>query len=288
MSNTAPRYRMFEAAQTHVPKINPELAVEIGLNESLIFQQIAFWISNSEHIHDGRCWVFKSAAQLHEESFPFLSRVTITRALERLTNELHLLDRRDDLNKRKGDRTYWYALNVEYVSRLTSVVLMETPTNVQNEQPNVQNEQPLPDIPTDIKTDDDDARARKGGWPAQRDAAPDAEPDVNIFSLYHATFGRLVSNPLLADDLKDMAAQYPPDWISDAFREAALANATSHKYARRCLENWRLHGRARPQADRPATPKGKPRLNPDDAFLSEDELNAIRPDGTEYLVTYAH
>jgi hypothetical protein len=96
--------------------------------------------------------------------------------------------------------------------------------------------------PTQIQDDDDDAGAREGG---------------NIFALYHTTFGQLVSNPILADDLKDMQAEYPAQDIADAFRAAALANARSIKYVRSCLENWRINGRDKPKpVDRPATPKG--------------------------------
>jgi DNA replication protein DnaD len=109
----------------------------------------------------------------------------------------------------------------------------------------VQGSAPKPSVEPSVNTkteDDDDAGAREG---------------ENIFTLYHTTFGQLVSNPILADDLKDMQAEYPPQDIADAFRAAALANARSIKYVRSCLENWRINGRDKPKpADRPATPKG--------------------------------
>lgn len=81
---------------------------------------------------------------------------------------------------------------------------------------------------------------------------------LNIFALYHTTFGQLVSNPILADDLKDMAAEYPEQDIRDAFREAGLANSRSIKFVHACLENWRLHGRTPSQNAPPrmATAKG--------------------------------
>jgi DNA replication protein len=56
----------------------------------------------------------------------------------------------------------------------------------------------------------------------------------NIFSLYEQTVGLL--SPLIADELRDAEASYPPGWIEDAFREAARQNARSWAYVRKVLE----------------------------------------------------
>lgn len=105
------------------------------------------------------------------------------------------------------------------------------------------------------------------------------EPDsneFNIFALYHTTFARMVSNPILADDLKDMAATYPHDWIQDAFKQAALANATSHKYALTCLQRWQKEGR---------TPKPNVRIVPSQEKKqahSTPPVNTSKPKRAEY------
>lgn len=164
---TATRWAVYEPADMWVPRINVELAKELNdLYDSLVFTQMAFLIRISNHIHDGRYWAYKTADELWQESFPFFSRPTIAKALQRLCDTHHLLDRRNDLNQRKGDRTYWYAINVEYASRLRSIVLVpvDKPTIVPQEQA-------LPDITTE---------SLKDSLPRQKNAWYDA-----IESIWH-------------------------------------------------------------------------------------------------------
>ena len=73
----------------------------------------------------------------------------------------------------------------------------------------------------------------------------------NIFSLYEANVGML--NPIIADELKNAEAQYPADWIEDAFREAAVQNVRNWRYIERILENREREGGRRGEGD------GKPR-----------------------------
>ncbi|MDP3063508.1 MAG: DnaD domain protein [Chloroflexota bacterium] len=66
-------------------------------------------------------------------------------------------------------------------------------------------------------------------------------PRENIFALYEENIGMLT--PLLAEELKEAEASYPPDWIRDAFREAVERNKRSWSYIRRILERWATEGR---------------------------------------------
>jgi DNA replication protein len=78
----------------------------------------------------------------------------------------------------------------------------------------------------------------KAGSPAP---APVAEqPD--IFTLYEQNIGMLT--PMIADELRDAEKLYPPDWIRDAVKEAALHNKRNIKYITRILENWSVEGRS--------------------------------------------
>jgi DnaD/phage-associated family protein len=63
----------------------------------------------------------------------------------------------------------------------------------------------------------------------------------NIFALYEENIGMLT--PLLAEELKEAEASYPPDWIRDAFQEAVERNKRSWSYIRRILERWATEGR---------------------------------------------
>jgi hypothetical protein len=102
--------------------ILPELAVLIGLNESIILQQIHYWLQKSEHIHDGHVWVYNSIPQWCEQ-FPFLSQRSIERAIANLRNKSLVLTT-DKYNKLRQDRTLWYTINYEVLE-----ALQEKPSN---------------------------------------------------------------------------------------------------------------------------------------------------------------
>src|SRR5438105_5231436 len=63
----------------------------------------------------------------------------------------------------------------------------------------------------------------------------------NIFVLYEQNIGLL--SPLLADQLKDAADQYPPEWIEAAFREAVQYNKRKWSYISAILRRWETEGR---------------------------------------------
>ena len=95
--------------------IIPELAVLIGLNESIILQQIHYWLQKSTHFYDGRAWVYNSIPQWCEQ-FPFLSQRSIERALASLKNLRLILTA--NYNKLKQDRTLWYAIDYDELESL--------------------------------------------------------------------------------------------------------------------------------------------------------------------------
>jgi len=86
------------------------------------------------------------------------------------------------------------------------------------------------------------AAIERGEWPDGLDAAPQQAQvqRPNIFVLYEQCVGSIAS-PVLADDLRDAEATYPPDWIEEAFREAARQNARNWAYVRKILENRDHH-----------------------------------------------
>lgn len=63
----------------------------------------------------------------------------------------------------------------------------------------------------------------------------------NIFVLYEQNIGLL--SPLIAEELKDAADQYPPEWIEAAFREAVQQNKRKWSYIRAILRRWETEGR---------------------------------------------
>lgn len=74
--------------------------------------------------------------------------------------------------------------------------------------------------------------AHKAEW-AIAPAAPRTAPP-NIFTLYEQTIGLL--SPLLADELRDAEESFPPEWIAEAFRQAARQNVRSWAYVHKILQ----------------------------------------------------
>ena len=63
----------------------------------------------------------------------------------------------------------------------------------------------------------------------------------NIFVLYEQNIGLL--SPMIAEELKDAADQYPTEWIEAAFREAVQQNKRKWSYIRAILRHWETEGR---------------------------------------------
>ncbi len=85
-----------------------------------------------------------------------------------------------------------------------------------------------------------DVYARSGGDEKVRALHVEVERP-NIFVLYEQNIGLLT--PLIAEELKDAANQYPTEWIEAAFREAMYHNKRKWSYIRAILRRWETEGR---------------------------------------------
>ena len=83
------------------------------------------------------------------------------------------------------------------------------------------------------------------GGRTERDAeaslGASVEERPNVFRIYEENIG--VITPMAAELLKDMEAEYPPEWIAEAFGQAVLANARNLRYIEAVLRRWRDDGR---------------------------------------------
>ena len=88
------------------------------------------------------------------------------------------------------------------------------------------------------------ARARAGEIALKPDTVVQpiaAEPRPGIFRLYEENIGTITA--LIGDRLLEAADEYPPEWIEQAFREAAELNKRNWRYIERILQNWSQEGR---------------------------------------------
>lgn len=67
------------------------------------------------------------------------------------------------------------------------------------------------------------------------------EQRPSIFRLYEEYIGTIT--PIIGDRLVEAEDAYPPEWIEDAFREAAELNVRNWRYIEKMLKNWAEEGR---------------------------------------------
>ena len=99
--------------------IMPQLACKIGLNESVILQQIHYWNQINQKMNnnyrDGHYWTFNSYEKWQLQ-FPFWSVKTIQRTINNL--EKIKLIVAGNYNKLKIDRTKWYRIDKDVLELL--------------------------------------------------------------------------------------------------------------------------------------------------------------------------
>lgn len=80
----------------------------------------------------------------------------------------------------------------------------------------------------------------------------------NIYRLYEQNIGPLT--PLIADALREAEAEFPEDWVQDAFRAAVENNKRNWRYIQAILHRWQEKGRhERIQQNRRDTEKDRRR-----------------------------
>lgn len=114
-------------ANPTVLRIMPDLAEEIGLNESIVLLQISYWIRRSNNVRDGRRWTYQSIRDMQRKVFKWWSRETVRRAIMSLGTQ-DLIFVTDEYNRHRYDTTHWYALNPRGFKRLKSVALRRVTT----------------------------------------------------------------------------------------------------------------------------------------------------------------
>lgn len=95
----------------------PKLASLIGLNEAIALQQLHYWVERSKNEKEGTYWVYNTVEEWREQ-FPFWSKNTVIRTFEKL--EKKELVSTGCFNRNKSDRTKWYTINYDQLTKLSS------------------------------------------------------------------------------------------------------------------------------------------------------------------------
>lgn len=95
--------------------IDVNLAVVLGVSESIILQQMSYWLEKSTHIIEGTPWIFNSYANWQKQ-LPFFCESTIRRLIKKLEDMGIILSA--NFNKCKMDKTKWYSIDYDALNRL--------------------------------------------------------------------------------------------------------------------------------------------------------------------------
>jgi Fe2+ or Zn2+ uptake regulation protein len=98
--------------RNYVMGFSQDLAHKIGLDEAILFNQIDYWLSRTQHFINGRPWVYNSYKDWQAQ-FPFWSERTVRRLFSSLEEKGIILS--SNFNKSKTDRTKWYSIDFEKV-----------------------------------------------------------------------------------------------------------------------------------------------------------------------------
>lgn len=155
MTEQATKWQLSEVINPTVTRIIPELAKEIGLNESIVLLQISYWIGISKNVRDGVYWTYHSLREMQKDAFPYWSIETIRRTIKSLVDSGYIVI--GNYNRRKGDNTQWFALEPDKLSSLKSVIVVAVSEGgvskrdrvSQDETPPQQNETTLPETTTE-------------------------------------------------------------------------------------------------------------------------------------------
>ena len=100
----------------HPIVIDRDLAAEFGLNESIVLQQLNYWLNGkSAKFIDGRYWIYNSYKQWQKDNFPFWSLATVRRAIESCEKQGLVITA--NYNRAGFDKTKWYSIDYQKVNK---------------------------------------------------------------------------------------------------------------------------------------------------------------------------
>lgn len=118
----------------------PQLAKLIGLNESIVLQQLHYWLQKSNNNEDGYTWVYNSYPKWQEQ-FPFWGIDTIKRVLTRLEKNGLVIS--GAYNKYAFDKTKWYRIDYDKFALTMRAICTDDEGNLHR---------PIPETTTETTT----------------------------------------------------------------------------------------------------------------------------------------
>lgn len=219
----------------------PTLAKLIGLNESIVFQQVHYWLRKTSHEYDGAKWFYKTYEEWHEE-FPFWSVATVRRTITSLEKQ-GLLISTTKYNKLGIDKTKWYTINYGNYKKLMSSRVAQNEqsscsncadgalkmSNPHDQVDHTNNQRILTENTTDIYN-----------LVVDKEAQPEKSEKANAqtaFEFYEQNgFGTL--SPYVAEKIGTWIEELSEELVLEAMKIATENNARNWKYVESILKNW--------------------------------------------------
>jgi hypothetical protein len=120
--------------------VYPSLAEALGLNESIVVQQVHYWVGKKPKTRDGFNWTYNSYTEWKKQ-FPFWSERSIQYIFRRLEIKKILITGK--FNKLPQDRTKWYRVNYQELDKICMTMTQSL------RQHDVNFASPLPDTSSD-------------------------------------------------------------------------------------------------------------------------------------------
>ena len=242
--------RLFDLNGPYFARVSPELAMEIGFNESLLFLQLEFLTAVSDHERDGQRWTYQSVTDI-QKMFPFWSRATINRAINSL--EKKSLIQVGNFNRKKYDRTRWFAINTGEARKLKSIRLREGNSSAQYDSEGTQfgtdcaqKVTTIPKITTENTTDKRNSDKDHALLKSQPQPKPSAS--IEQHCLETNTLEMLESNTRLSQPLEPSLMQLAsPATVASKVPPRLLLTDTERGPVKRIFDfHCKLTGRKRP------------------------------------------
>jgi hypothetical protein len=191
-------------------QVLPALAVAIGLNESIIVQQMHYWLRKREHVIDGVPWVYNSYVQWKRQ-FPFWSPDTIKRAIIHL-EQLGVI-RSANFNRNPIDKTKWYTINYARLNDFYELSMMQDASSTGQDASSTGQDasstgQDASSTGQDAQLDDASCPHGQGILPSLPETSAERSTERETPSPPHPVFG---FNPARAREESAPAAPSPPD-----------------------------------------------------------------------------
>lgn len=231
----------------------PTLATEIGLNESIVLQQMHYWLKKSNHNYDGRHWIYNSFPEW-QKHFPFWSVMTIKRAVYSLEKQNLLYV--GNYNKAKFDKTKWYSINYEKLEGMKRPSYQNDTTSVSKRNDGVyQNDTTNTRDYTEIYSERD------------RD-------DVSHVFKYISNNLEIIQSPLKAQQLEEAIKDFKDNKLEivTVATDYCKENNKGVNYLIKVLENWSKDG---VDTKEKAISKVKPRNKKEDDYLAKKKQELL-------------